>query len=292
MIAAEHWQQISRRWKSVGAPLRPGEDDVRHFAELLGISRAAPFRSLILGVTPELYSLPWPEGSTVLAADRSPEMIACIWPGPAEAAHRADWLELGFADRSFDAVLCDGGLHLQGYPEGHTRLAHSVSRVLSDDGRFLLRLFALPPEPQTVHDVWGDLEQGKVANFHELKLRMAMALQTIPARGIVLGDVYDAILGHVDGRLGLIADQTGWPPEQVETIESYKNSTNSYHFLSESESVAALTASGRLVLHGRKVGRYPLGERCPLLLFQKTRVAEIPESALQLKIIGRRDGIR
>jgi SAM-dependent methyltransferase len=277
MTTNEHWEKIAHRWNQVGSPLRPAEDDLRHFMEFLDITRSAPFRSLILGVTPELYKLPWPSGSTILAVDRSPEMIASIWPGPAEAALEANWLDLTFPNATFDAVLCDGGLHLQGYPEDHSSLADSVSRVLLDGGCFVIRLFTLPPEPETPRDVWRDLKQRKIANFHEFKLRMAMALQITPAHGVVLGEVYNAILNHLDGRLQSLTDQTGWPLEQVETLESYRDSSNAYRFLSEADSVEALTASGQLVLTGRRFGRYPLSERCSLLQFRK---------------LGRCDGIR
>ena len=211
LTRTEYWRQIAHCWKQVGSPLRPGTDDLRHFQDFLGISRSTPFRSLILGVTPELYRLPWPSGSTIMAVDRSPEMIACIWPGPAEAAYQANWLDLGFSDESFDTVLCDGGLHLQGYPGGHAGLVRSVSRILSDDGCFLLRLFALPPDPETADDVWGDLKRDKLTSFHEFKLRMAMALQVAPASGIVLAEVYDEISNRLEGRLQAICEQTGWP---------------------------------------------------------------------------------
>jgi methyltransferase family protein len=266
----DHWRTISQQWSRVGSPLRPGVDDARHFAELLKLDRAAPFRGLILGVTPELYRLPWPNGSTVLAADRSPEMIAAIWPGPIKTAHVADWLELPFADGTFDVVLCDGGSHLLGYPTDHARLSNSLNRVLANGGCFALRLFALPQRAETSAEIWQDLQAGRIANFHVFKLRMVMAKQSTPTQGVVLSQVYDTILGMAGGRLSSLSDQTDWPFEQVATLDSYRNSSNVYHFLTEDKSVAAITASHRFSLEDRREGNYPLGERCPTLLFRKS----------------------
>ncbi|NTV97004.1 MAG: class I SAM-dependent methyltransferase, partial [Thiobacillus sp.] len=96
--------------------MRPVPEDLAFIETVLsdwcGQAGGRAPRGLILGVTPELYRLPWPDRSLVRAADRTPEMIEYVWPGAAEAVLHSDWRELDVADASFDIVLCDGGLHL------------------------------------------------------------------------------------------------------------------------------------------------------------------------------------
>lgn len=269
MSTPEHWQRISRRWILVGSPLRPLADDVAQFTRLLQLESSPALRGLILGVTPELRTLPWPAGSDLWAVDRSPDMIQAIWTGPQDRAVNGNWLELPWPAESFDRVLCDGGLHLLKFPGEQTNLARSVARVLRPGGTFALRLFALPASPQAVPEELADLQRGGFANFHEFKLRMAMALQTGAEAGVLLSRVYDEILRFCGGHLERLVDQTGWPAEVVATLESYRDSPNVYHFLTEEESVTTLTSEGALRLVGRGVGSYPWSGQCPILLFAK-----------------------
>ena len=56
-----HWAEIARRWQQVGPPLRPSVQDIAFYTRAIA-DITAP-RALILGVTPELYHLPWPAGA-------------------------------------------------------------------------------------------------------------------------------------------------------------------------------------------------------------------------------------
>jgi SAM-dependent methyltransferase len=269
MSTPEHWQRISRRWNLVGSPLRPIAEDQEQFTRLLELETSPALRGLILGVTPELRTLAWPVGSDLWAVDRSPDMIQAIWTGPQDRAVNGNWLELPWPAEAFDRVLCDGGLHLLQFPGDQMELARSIARVLRTGGTFALRLFALPSAPQTVAQVLADLRDGRIANFHEFKLRMAMALQPDPRTGVILSGVHDEILRACGGDLAHLVDQTGWPADVVGTLESYRDSPNVYHFLTEEESVATLTSQGALRLVGRGVGTYPWAVHCPILLFAK-----------------------
>lgn len=269
MTTPEHWQRISQRWSLVGSPLRPIGEDEAQFTRLLQLETSPALRGLILGVTPELRGLPWPSGSEVWGVDRSPDMIEAIWTGPADRAVNANWLELPWPAETFDRVLCDGGLHLLQFPGEQAKLAHSIARVLRTGGTFALRLFALPDVNQTAPQVLAHLREGRIANFHQFKLRMAMALQKDPESGVILSDVHAEILRACGGDLGQLVDQTGWPADVVATLESYRDSPNVYHFLTEAQSVATLTSQGALRLVGRGVGAYPWAGHCPILLFAK-----------------------
>jgi len=270
MTQAEHWQFIARRWSNVGSPLRPIQEDQRIFSDLLDLRRSGPLRALILGVTPELKNLPWPEHSSITAIDRSVDMIHAIWPGDRTEAVEGNWLQMPFADDSFDCVLCDGGLHLLDYPEGHQALVESVSRVLSNSGYFAIRLFALPNREKNLPEIFSAVERGEIGNFHIFKLQVLMALQTDPEVGVSVQHAYAAIHSWVGGDFEKLAIRTGWPLEQIQTLESYRNTTSNYHFLSEEESISALTRSGHFRLLDIRRGNYMLSEHCAILLLKRT----------------------
>lgn len=264
-----HWETISRNWSNVGHPLRPNPDDSKNFAKLLKLSGKSPVRALILGVTPELYALKWPQASHVLSVDCSGEMIGAIWPGPAGSAFLSNWLELPFPDESFDRVLCDGGLHLLDYPGGQQRLAQSIARVLKPSGIFAIRLFTKPSRYEPPSNVVSDLRAGKIPNVNILKLRLAQSLQKTPEHGVVVGEVFSALteqFGSLDG----LQSATGWPQEQVATLNSYDRSSNCYHFLTEQQSVEVLCSGDFMKLSQRMESQYALGDRCPLLSFTRS----------------------
>jgi SAM-dependent methyltransferase len=270
MTQAEHWQFIAKRWSNVGSPLRPIQEDQKNFSDLLNLRTSGPVRALILGVTPELKNLPWPENSVVKAIDRSIDMIHAIWPGEKTNAVKGNWLQMPFADESFDCVLCDGGLHLLEYPDGHQALVESIYRVLSSCGFFALRLFALPSEREKLADVFSSVERGEIDSFHEFKLRVLMALQTSPQVGVSVRNAYDTIQSWAGGDFKDLSNRTGWPLEQIQTLESYRDTVSNYHFLSEEESISALTCGGRFRLLERRKGSYRLSQHCAILLLERT----------------------
>jgi hypothetical protein len=174
----DHWPAAARQWQELGPPLRPAAEDINFCAD--GVrewvrSRGAP-RVLLLGVTPELYRLPWPKGTDFLAADRTQAMIDHVWPGPKEAVRCTDWLALALPEGSRDIVLCDGGLPLLAYPEEQRRLPRLLRAVLSDQGLCILRLYVPPPQRESPDAVLRDLLEGRIANLNVLKLRLSMAL--------------------------------------------------------------------------------------------------------------------
>ena len=70
-MSRDHWNQHAQQWQFVGPPLRPTREDVDLFVRLVdeGLPRARglPPRAALLGVTPELATMPWPEGTRLAA---------------------------------------------------------------------------------------------------------------------------------------------------------------------------------------------------------------------------------
>jgi alkylation response protein AidB-like acyl-CoA dehydrogenase/SAM-dependent methyltransferase len=270
------WPLVAGNWKQLGSPLRPTAEDVGFFARALREwCSAHPGRSpraLILGVTPELYRLPWPEPALVRAADRSVAMIEHIWPGPAANVIRADWRELPLPDASLDVVVCDGGLHLLDYPEGQARLARTLARLIVPGGLFVVRLFVPPPQPEGASEVLAALLAGRVPDLNCLKLRLGMALQRSPATGVALHAVWQ-LLRQAAGDWPALAAQLGWPLQHLEVIDAYRDSAARYHFVTTGEATALLAAHG-FEVQWMASGSYAMAGQCPTVVLRRTQRAD------------------
>ena len=226
---AGQWAAVARNWKLLGPPLRPSQEDVRFSEEAIRAWRGqgTPPRVLLLGVTPELYGLPWRGGTDFLAVDRTMAAIEAVWPGPREAVRCEDWLEMKLPAASRDIVLCDGGLNLLAYPEEQQQLASILRGVLAEGGLCILRLFVRPAERETRDAVLADLMGGRIPNMNVLKLRLWMALQESPSQGVELDAVWRTVLSAA-GSLEELASRVGWPLEETLTINAYKDSATRY----------------------------------------------------------------
>lgn len=270
--AADHWPELARRWQLSGPPLRVAPADVEAYREAsadLIRERERP-RLLLLGVTPEIRRMAWPEGTELLAVDRARAMIELVWPGPPSRVLRADWTALPLPDGSRDLVLCDGGFHLLTHPEGQARLVASLRRVVAAGGLCLLRLFVPPKERESPDEVLADLRAGGVASIDALKVRLGMALQRGPREGVRLDDVWQTFQ-RAEPDAADLAARVGWSVEKVRSIEAYRGSASAYHFATVDE-VADLfcRAPGGFALESVRVPSYALGERFPLIALRRS----------------------
>jgi SAM-dependent methyltransferase len=271
----DHWQELARTWEHSGPPLRVSPQDVEGYAEALAThaSNGRPLRALLLGVTPEIHGLPRPQPTDLVAVDRSAAMIAQVWPGAAESARCAEWTALPFPPASRDVALCDGGLHLLDHPRGQQELARSLRRVVVPGGLCVLRVFAPPARPESAAAVLADLREGAVRDLNVLKLRLAMALQHDPRRGVRVDDVWRAFREAEPDTARLVA-RTGWTPEHVETIDAYRGSDAVYHFVAVDDVVRIFGRDpGGFVLERVRTPTYLLGDRCPLVVLRRTAEA-------------------
>ena len=273
-----HWPEIARQWQQVGPPVaaRAAQDigfcwdAVREWVR----HRGAP-RVLLLGVTPELYRLPWPKGTDFLAVDRTQAMIDTVWPGPKEAAQCTDWLALALPDGSRDIVLCDGGLHLLAYPQEQRRLVRLLRRVLSDQGLCILRLYVPPPQRESPEAVLKDLLEGRISSLNILKLRLGMSLLDSAAEGVELGAVWRALhavapiwRGWPRGSGGRWS--TCWPSTRTGARQPGITSSR----LTRSRDLFCGSPGGFEVRRLR-VPSYELGEQCPTIVLQRCPSAAV-----------------
>jgi hypothetical protein len=274
----DHWAEMARQWRQAGPPLRPSTQDlgfcrdaVREWHRNSGV---AP-RVLLLGVTPDIYRLPWPEETDILSVDRSQPMIDIVWPGPKESVLCADWLSMALPDNSRNISFCDGGLHLLSYPQEQQQFVQILRSLLSDKGLCIFRLFVPPQQRESPDAVLKDLLEGRISNLNILKLRLAMSLQNRAEQGVELNKVWCAF-HEITSDLKGLAEKIGWPVEHMMAINMYRDSTARYSFVTVDQVCDLFCGcSGGFKLRYLHVPSYELGERCPTIVLQRDRTPEI-----------------
>lgn len=270
--AGEYWKTTAAAlWREFGPPLRPSAADTEMVRQVLDTwaGRFGAPRVLLLGLTPEVHRLAVARGWDLLAVDRSGAMIEAIWTGAPETVRCADWTDLPLPAGSRDVAVLDGGLQMQAYPDGQRQVAAQLRRVLAPGGLFVCRLFVPPIETETPADVLADLEAGRVPSLNALKLRLCIALQPDPTTGVALREVWEVLTrAHPD--LDALAGRLGWTRAHMRAIHAYREAPNRYWYAG-TEQVRALLCDrvGGFTLDELHIPDYPLGERCPTLVFRR-----------------------
>lgn len=264
------WERFARTWHHISSPMRPAKEDLKFYWDSIGawIRQHGIPRVLLLGVTPELYTLPWPKGTEIIGVDYTRTMIERHWMGPKDSVQCANWLSMDLPHGSRDIVLCDGGLHLLGYPQEQKLLLSILRSVLSDQGLCIFRLFALPSTPDSPKAVIKDLLNGRIINNNILKIRLSMALQSRPEKGVMLGEVYDRVREDVSDFKDLAA-RIGWTEEHMMTINNYKGLKSRFYYLTLEQTIDmfCLDPGGFTVDRIQLPTYQPIG-CCPTVAFQ------------------------
>lgn len=266
-----HWNHVAVRWKHFACPLRPCSQDTSMMIWAVCAwckNHSARNPSVLLcGVTPELATMPWPEGTDLLAVERSTMMIEHVWPGDNDwrKIQQGEWCDEAFANASRDIVIGDGCFISMPYPDGYLDLAKKLRNVITSDGLFVMRFFVPPDPSETPEQVFGDLAEGRIGSFHVFKWRLAMSLQETSRTGVVLNDIWSTWADqHIS--LSTLANKPGWTPDEVSTIELYKDRPVRFAFAQLAEVREIL--SDLFVEVSADYGTYELAERCPILVMR------------------------
>jgi SAM-dependent methyltransferase len=261
--------KLARQWHRHGPPLRPSPADARAYEQAVHDWRrrvgAGQVRALLLGATPEIAAMRWPEGTTLVALDYSLPMLQIVYPAretPYGVRVCGEWRRMPLPDGSCDVVIGDGCFVALDFPAGHAALTRAFRAALRKDGLLVLRFFCRPDAPESVEAVFTDALGGRIGSFHAFKWRLAMALHGATESGVRVGAIWD-MWQSMAGTSQAFAARTGWSQEVVETIEAYRGLDRVYTFPTLAESKAALEAHFEL-LDCRTLD-YELGERCPIL---------------------------
>jgi SAM-dependent methyltransferase len=270
-----YWDDIATSFAVLGPPLKPSGEDI-HFVEtaVRNWSSGHPrktLRALLLGVTPEIAKMEWPDASRFTAVDNSLGMAQAVWPGNIPGKRWVvcgDWLALPRPNSSCDVVIGDGSLNCVRFPDGLRAVAKNVNDVLDPDGVLLFRCFVRPTTKELPEDVFSDLVHARIPSVNHFKFRLLMAMQSSAENGISVHDVYEKWADSDIDQEALMA-RTGWDKRAFQSIELYKGQDVIHTFPAIEEL--------RSVLHeffeecSVSTPAYPLGERCPRFILRKRR---------------------
>ena len=267
-----HWEKHAKQWELVGQPLRPSPEDIDCFSAIVAQfsdeQSRQPLTVLLLGVTPEIAHMHWPENTRLIAADYSSQMIRAVWTmqdQPGRLAISSDWRSLPLQDHEAGIVIGDGCFTLLPYPEGYQALARELRRVLRDDGLLVMRFFVSAAEVTTAEDVHAQLLAGEIGNFHIFKFRLAIALQQSAADGVCVGDVWES--WNAQGYdIEALAAQLNWQAGVMRTIDAYRGMPARYTYPTVAEVETALSPWFEPVAQYNH--DYEFGENCPTLVLR------------------------
>lgn len=264
------WQGHASQWAKVGPPLRPSSEDGE-----LALALALPSllagqttgRVAVLGVTPELVSLPWPEDTDIHAFDQSQHMLETVWQPHPQRRSRvtlARWQALPVPDGCFGAVVGDGSLNALPSLEDYGPVLQELARVTRPHAALVLRCFVRPDDVESIEQLKEAVMAGQVGSFHALKWRLAMALAAEQDGVVAVRSVHQAF-GAIFRREDL-ARHTGWPMAVIDTIDAYRSAETVYTFPTLAQWVRCGEPHWKLESMRRPVS-YELADRCPTLRF-------------------------
>jgi SAM-dependent methyltransferase len=246
--ARGYWERRAQAWRIV-PPLSPAAEDVAWYetaARRAAAESGRPLRALLLGVTPAIAAMRWPDGTRLVAVDWAEGMLRRIWPQTAVPAGavplRGDWRALPLADAAFDLVLGDGCTSMLGNLEEAARAHDEVRRVLRPGGLYALRCFCrLEPTP-SVESLLADLLAGRHGNLDLFRWLLAMAVQGDGPAGVELAAAFRAWRARVPDNAALCA-RMGWTADALANMGAWKDAGIRFCFPSRAE-LARLTAPG------------------------------------------------
>jgi SAM-dependent methyltransferase len=222
-------------------------------------------------VTPEIARAARGLGIRLIAVDRCLDMIHGVWPD-GEVGEGivlcGDWRAIPLADGSVAGVIGDGCFTLLDYPQGYRKVFQEVHRVLSPEGRFVMRYFCRPDRAEPLDLIEEDLWARRIGNVHVLKWRLAMALHGTIDEGISVQRIWRTFQDMVPDR-GELQRRMGWTPKEIDTLDVYRGSPAVYTFPTLEE---VREVSGAL-FHETSILRsdYELGSRCPTVCYSPRR---------------------
>ena len=271
LMPSRLWEQQARQWARLGPPLRPGGEDVLLAQRAIDTWRrnhSSSPRAVILGATPELASLDWPEGSHVIAVDLVEGMLRGVWMlAPSAAGRRqsviGNWLQMPLKPSSVDVAMADGSFSLVRRARAALFVA-SVREMLRSDGVLALRSYIRPPIDELPASVWDQMLAGPVGGFSTFKLRLLMSLHDGTGE-VRLADAWRFFHERCSSYESL-ADRTGWSLDEVSTVEAYRNQQSVYRFPTLVE--LRSTLAPYFVEEDCASPSYEMGERCLSLVLR------------------------
>lgn len=258
-----HWAAVYQPAPRLGPPLFVDESIAAAYRDAV-VGHAA--RGLLLGATPQLADF----AADVTAVERNPSVIASRWPG--DTRHRralcADWRDMSFPSASFTTCIGDGSLNSLPSLEAVAAVLDRVAGFVVPGARMAFRVYRTPDDCETVAAVIAAARNRQIISFGALKWRLAMAIAHEHSDPVMpVGAIRDRFEREVADR-ERFATETGISRQDIDTIDIYRGSDETYCFPTGDELLAALPASVRFLTFAGS-GSYELAEHCPLAVLER-----------------------
>lgn len=259
-----HWDKHAEQWNNIGAPLRPSSPDIQIMCSWLHEidCQSESFNVLLLGVTPELAQIRWPENTRLFAIDSNFSMIKSVLLknnlSKSSLISMGNWLQLPLPESFINLVIGDGCYSMLS-GKNYDTLSNEIVRVLHPTGHFFMRFFIRPDDNESIELIQDDFLSGRIDNFHILKWRIAMALHDALEQGVCLKEIWHIWNKHFK----IHTKYLQWSEQTMNTIDVYKNNPAFYTFPTYPELSSRLYNQFRIL--DRYTPDYKLGERCPTL---------------------------
>lgn len=257
------------RWRA--SPWCPSPEDGRFLLEATAplLARTMPSAEvLVLGVTPEIMSLAWPDHCALTAVDSSADMIAMDWQPHSRLPSRlvqARWQDMPLPDTSMAAAVGDASLNaLPGFDD-YAAVLEQIARVLWPGGVLAVRMFLRSEAAESCTEVVEAAARGLFATGVPFRLRFAMALADADG-SLDLARIPERFDALVTDRGGFAA-LAGWARADLDRIDVYANSSARINFPTEAElrQLVVPYFDWQTLRHGR----YDQAERCPTAVLRK-----------------------
>lgn len=271
--ALGYWEAIAGKWRIV-PPLSPCDDDISYYeTQAKGCAdsrgRSTGLDALLLGVTPAIRSMRWPDGTRLISVDWSKNMFRFTSPQeplrPRPSPVIGDWRELPLAAGSQDFAIGDGCYTALGSLEDAAIMNGEVCRILRPGGLFCLRCFCRAERPQPVRQLFEELLSGNVRNLDLFRWLLAMGVQGTSSQGVDLRSVWKVWKGRIPD-CGALQAKFGWSQDAVANIERWSEANMRYRFSTLGE-LRELVAPWFDLLD-ISIPKYEWGERFPRLLMR------------------------
>jgi SAM-dependent methyltransferase len=266
------WDIRAAGWQ-VAPPLSPSSDDVAWYeskASELAQSLEGNLRhALLLGVTPPIAAMHWPNGTRLVAVDWSEVMFRHVWPKrglpQGAAAVRGDWRELPLATGSMDFAISDGCYPALGSLQDAAHLNRELHRVLRPHGLFCLRCYCRPEKPRAVTHLFEDLVSGRMRNPGLFRWLLAVAVHGESQEGVSLHDVWK-VWNERRPDPGALRDHCGWTDKALADMDFWGTADARFSFPTYDE--LARLAEPFFEIVTRDLPGYEMGERFPRLILR------------------------
>lgn len=266
------WVSSARHWSYIKSPQRPTPEDGSFLMRALAPvfqDQTTPCRIVVLGVTPEVVGLNWPDQVSILAFDQSEDMIRMVWsPNPhcTSSVTKAHWESMPLKDVSTQAIVGDASLNALPRLDAYPDVLREMYRVLEPGGLVALRCFVRPDNVEPLDTIREDVFSRKVGCMSALKWRLAMALAEPDTASVTLSSVYSAFAKLFPSREAF-ATATGWASEEIGTMDPYCDSPTCLNFPTLAQFHAAFAPWFDVT--DMFYSSYELGEQCPTLVIQR-----------------------